>query len=165
MAFMKAIRLFILFVIVCSYISCNRTQSSNSKEAKIKTEIQILVLEPAIGTVDQYKLVLCSKSDTTLKLTMLLGKYEAQTLAIDIKNLRPEAPLPLDLLTEVLKKCNYTVSESYIDGLDGEIFTAKIICKLNNSDKTIELNARPNDAINISIKTNSPIFVKTDFLQ
>ena len=162
---MKIVQLFFLFIIVYSCVSCGRIQSSNSQDVRIKVEVQILLLELAVGTLEQYKLVLCSKSDTTLKLTMLVGKYEAQTLAIDIKNLKPKAPLPLDLLNEAIRKLDYTISESYIDGLDEEIFTAKIICNQINGNKIIEINARPIDAINISVKTGCPIFVKNDLLQ
>jgi bifunctional DNase/RNase len=126
-----------------------------------KSEVEILSL---LKTPDpkNISLTLGLKSDTTFKLTMIIGEYEAQSLAVILKGLKARAPLPLDLLEDAIKKFGYRVQEVVIDSLKTDFYTAKIICY--SGEKKVELKARPVDAVAIASKFNSPIFVNTAFL-
>jgi uncharacterized protein len=93
---------------------------------------------------------------------MIIGEYEAQSLAVILKGLKPRAPLPLDLLEDAIKKFEFQVQEVVIDSLKNDYFTAKIVCY--RGEKKVELKARPVDAVAIASKFNSPILVNNSFL-
>jgi uncharacterized protein len=112
---------------------------------------------------EEFQLTFGARDDTTLQLKMFVGKYEAQTLAISLKDMKPARPLPLDLFQEAVVKFGYTVKEVVVDGLTGEVYTARIIC--TKGDKITEFAARPVDATTVAVKFDAPIFVKTGFLQ
>ena len=51
---------------------------------------------------------------------------------------------------------NFTVHEIVISDLKEGVFFAKIVCESDN--KTVEIDARPSDAIAIGLRFNAPIF-------
>lgn len=145
-----------LLVLILFITSCKQQRLNTTN----KTELEILSLAKLQDTSRKYNLTFWVKQDTSQTLSMLIGEYEAQSLAIAIEQLHPKAPLPLDLLQDAIKKMGYTVKEILIDGLINNIYTAKIICTGNN--KTIELTARPVDAVTVALKFKSPVYANND---
>jgi uncharacterized protein len=128
-----------------------------------KVEVQILSLLTHSEKDDQFILTFGAKNDTTKKLEMMIGKNEAQTLAITLESMQPVAPLPLDLLHEAIKKFGYNIKEVFIDSLKNEVYSAKITCF--SDTKEIILNARPADAATLAVKFGCPIFIELKFLK
>jgi bifunctional DNase/RNase len=145
--------------------SCGQSMSQSKKpiQQMPKVEVQILSLLTYSEKDNQFSLTFGATSDTTKKLTMLIGKNEAETLTIAIENMQPTAPLPLDLLQEAITKFGYKVKEVLIDSLKDEVYSAKIVCIGDN--KEIILNSRPADAATIATKFQCPIYVNEDFLK
>jgi uncharacterized protein len=143
-------------------ISCQqkKTYSNEPLPAFPKAEVEVLSLLKSPDP-QKIKLTLGLKSDTTIKLEMLVGTYEAQALAIVLEGLKPTVPLPLDLLEDAIKKFEYQVQEVVIDSLIKDYYTAKIIC--NSSEKIVVLKARPVDAITIATKFKASIFANSAF--
>ena len=125
--------------------------------------MQVLSLLTSSEDKEEFQLTFGAVNDTAIQLTMLIGKYEAQALALTLQKMKPTAPLPLDILEEVITKCGQTVKEVVIDSLIQDIFTAKIICV--NENKEMDFKARPVDATTIALKFNAPIFIMTDLLK
>ena len=128
-----------------------------------KTEVEVLSLLTISEKTEEFQLTLGATKDSTLQLVMLVGKYEAQTLAITLEKLKPTAPLPLDILQDAITKFGYTVKEAIIDSLINDIYTARIIC--TNKDRSLDFVARPVDATTIALKFDAPIFVNTHLLK
>jgi len=156
-------RLVLLVSVLFITLSCRQNEYNSINHLPViqKSEVEILSL---LNTPDpkSISLTLGLKSDTTFKLTMIVGEYEAQALAVILKGLKPRAPLPLDLLEDAIIKFEYHVQEVFIDSLKNDFYTAKIICY--SGEKKIELKARPVDAVAIASKFSSPIFVNNAFL-
>lgn len=160
---LNIMRLLLFASVLSITISCkpNKSNSNKSLATFQKAEVEILSLLPTPDPKN-ISLTLGLKSDTTFKLKMIIGEYDAQALAIILKGLKPRAPLPLDLLEDAIKKFEYHVQEVVIDSLKNDYYTAKIICY--NDRKTVELKARPVDALAVASKFNSPILVNIAFL-
>ncbi|MES2850850.1 MAG: bifunctional nuclease domain-containing protein [Bacteroidota bacterium] len=160
----NSINVLLLIVIIIFAISCGQPKSNVdiNKLPSLTAEVEVLSLVNVPNKTEEYELTFGSKEDKTLKLAMLVGKYEAQELAVTIENMKPTAPLPLDVLQEVIIKLGYTVKEAFIDSLINEVYTAKIICKKDSG--LIKFRVRPVDATTIALKFNAPIFVNSNFL-
>jgi bifunctional DNase/RNase len=61
-----------------------------------------------------------------------------------------------DLFKSFGHSFNYTIKEIVISDLKEGVFFAKIVCE--NDNKTVEIDARPSDAIAIGLRFNAPIF-------
>ncbi len=91
------------------------------------------------------------------KLPIMIGIPEAQSIALAIEGKPLERPIMHDLFKEVLVKLGYTAKEVTITTLEDEIFLAQLI--LTNGTDTLQLDARPSDAIAIALRFEAPLFV------
>jgi len=153
-----------LMPIIAAAVSCGQIKSQPNKLAGVtrNKEVEVLSLLPVADKPEDFQLTFGFKNDTSLRVSMIVGKYEAQSLAITLEHLKPTAPLPLDILEEAITKFGYSLKQVTIDSLIDSVYTAKIIC--TKDDSTIAFKARPVDATTIALKFNTPIFVNPDFL-
>jgi len=95
------------------------------------------------------------------RLPIIIGQYEAQSIALELEGIKPPRPLTHDLLKEVIEIFGYSVSYIIINELKDSTFFAKI--KFDSSSIE-ELDARPSDAIAVALKFSAPIYVNTEIM-
>ena len=127
---------------------------------KIQCEILGLSSSPATGGA--YAILLKEK-DSTRRLPIIIGAFEAQAIALEIEGINPPRPLTHDLLKQVIDTLGGTVSEVIIDELRENTFYAKIILEV--SALTYEIDSRPSDAIALAVRTKAPIFVAENVME
>jgi len=96
------------------------------------------------------------------RLPIIIGQYEAQSIALELEGIKPPRPLTHDLLKEVIETFGYSVSYIIINELKDSTFFAKI--KFDSSSLE-EMDARPSDAIAIALKFSAPIYVNTEIME
>ncbi|MFN7095721.1 MAG: bifunctional nuclease domain-containing protein [Burkholderiales bacterium] len=96
------------------------------------------------------------------RLPIMIGMPEAQAIALAIEGRPLERPIMHDLFKETLVKLGYTVSEVLITMLQDEIFFAQLV--LSDGIETIQLDARPSDAIAIALRFAAPLFIEENLL-
>jgi bifunctional DNase/RNase len=125
-----------------------------------KVELEIVSIVPA-HSHGAYTLVLGSKINSK-KLPVLIGAFEAQSIAMELEGIKASRPLTHDLFVQAFEAMAVDVQEVLINDLQEGIFFSKIICKLGNS--TIELDSRTSDAIALAAKFHCPIFIDDKIL-
>lgn len=105
--------------------------------------------------------LLLKEIDGERRLPIIIGHFEAQAIAFEIEGLKPPRPLTHELLKIILESLNYRVESVVINELRDSTFYAKI--KLDTDDID-EIDARPSDAIALSLKFNAPIYVAKDVM-
>ena len=120
-----------------------------------KIKLEILGLSSSQSQSGSFALVL-GETDGNRRLPIIIGMFEAQAIAIEIEKIIPNRPMTHDLFKSFAHSFDYKVEEIIISDLKEGVFFAKIIC--NNGDKTIEVDARPSDAIAIGLRFDSPIY-------
>lgn len=130
----------------------------NSQD-NIQVDIFGLSLTPSISG-GGYAVILKEISGSR-RLPIIIGQYEAQSIALELEGIKPPRPLTHDLLKEVVENFGYTVSYIIINELKDSTFYAKIKF---DSDTMEEIDARPSDAIAIALKFSAPIYVNTDIM-
>lgn len=134
-----------------------RAQPKSTKmEIEDKIEIQIVSLQVDPTEKDKCILSFHAVNDSIKVLSMQIGMSEAQVLTIALENMKPIAPLPLDLLQSAIIQFGYTIKEVIIDDQTNGIYISNVIC-ISNS-KTIILNARPVDTSILAYKFECPIY-------
>ncbi|ACE06398.1 hypothetical protein Aasi_1050 [Candidatus Amoebophilus asiaticus 5a2] len=91
------------------------------------------------------------------KLPIMIGIVEAQSIALALEGSILERPIMHDLFKDTLTKIGYTVEEATIVDLKDEVFFAELL--LDNGNQTLVLDARPSDAIAISLRFGAPLFI------
>lgn len=121
-----------------------------------KVQVEILGLSASPSAGGAYALLL-KEVYGVRRLPIIIGSFEAQSIALEMESIKPPRPLTHDLLRNVIDNLGGTVTEVVIDELKENTFYAKI--KLEYSTITNEIDSRPSDAIALGVRTGAPIFV------
>lgn len=120
-----------------------------------KIELEILGLSSSQSQSGSFALVLGEK-DGTRRLPIIIGMFEAQSIAIQIEKINPTRPLTHDLFKSFAQQMDVSVQEIMISDLKEGVFFSKIVC--HAGDKEFDLDARPSDAIAIGLRFGVPIY-------
>lgn len=120
-----------------------------------KIELNIIGLTTGHSQKNSYTLIL-GETDGELKLPVVIGSYEAQSIALVIEDIKPHRPLTHDLMHDLLDKFEIVLQEVIIYKLVEGVFYAKLICI--QGEKKLEIDSRTSDAIAMALRSKCPIF-------
>ncbi len=109
-------------------------------------------------------IVLHDQVKTGKVLPIWVGIFEANAIAIKMEDVPSPRPMTHDLLNNVLSglKCNLTKIE--IVELRENTYFANLVVENGNGEE-VRIDARPSDAIALSLRTESPIFVSEEVIE
>ena len=109
-----------------------------------------------------YALIL-SEVDGERKLPIVIGAFEAQSIAIALeKEIKPPRPLTHDLFKNFSDRFDIVIKQVIIHKLVDGVFYSSIICERDKIEEIID--ARTSDAIALALRFNSPIFTYKNIL-
>jgi bifunctional DNase/RNase len=120
-----------------------------------KIELKIVGLSYSQTQSGAYALVL-SERNGTRRLPIIIGGFEAQSIAIELEKMKPSRPLTHDLFKAFSDSFGIDVKEVVIYNLVEGVFYSKLICEQNGD--SIEIDARTSDAIAIGLRCGSPVY-------
>ncbi|MTI32114.1 bifunctional nuclease domain-containing protein [Xanthovirga aplysinae] len=120
-----------------------------------KIELEILGLSSSQSQSGSFALVL-GELKGNRRLPIIIGMFEAQAIAIEIEKITPNRPMTHDLFKSFAKSFDFSIKEILISDLKEGVFFAKLIC--SDGNQTVEIDARPSDAIAIGLRFDVPIF-------
>ena len=107
--------------------------------------------------------VLLKENDSDLVLPILVGSFEAQSIAMALEVVAAPRPLNHDLICDLIKKIDAELISVNISQLNDGVFYAKL--KLMGSGfGTKIIDARPSDAISIALRLNAQIYVTPEII-
>lgn len=124
--------------------------------------MDILGLSSSPSAGGAYALLL-KESFGVRRLPIIIGSFEAQSIALEIEGIKPPRPLTHDLMKNIVDDLGGSVVEIYIDELRDNTFFAKIILEVSTLTNTID--ARPSDAIALAVRTGCQIFVAEEVMR
>ena len=91
-------------------------------------------------------------------LPIWIGMFEAAAIAMELQDFKPPRPMTHDLITKTIRALNATIQRVVISEIVENTFYA--IIEIETKQKQlIKVDARPSDAIAISVRVDAPIFV------
>jgi bifunctional DNase/RNase len=109
-----------------------------------------------------YALIL-NEVDGDRKLPIVIGAFEAQSIAIALENeIKPPRPLTHDLFKNFADRFDIVVKQIIIHKLVDGVFYSSIICERDKIEEIID--ARTSDAIALALRFNAPIFTYKNIL-
>lgn len=121
-----------------------------SDEDKVQVDILGLSTSPASGGA--YALIL-KEINGPRRLPIVIGAFEAQSIALEIENIKPPRPLTHDLMKNLIDALGGDLIDVTINDLRDGTFYARL-----NLD-TQEIDSRPSDAIALAVRFGAPIYV------
>ncbi len=127
-----------------------------------KVQVEILGLSSSPSSGGAYALLL-KETFGLRRLPIIIGGFEAQSIALELEGIKPPRPLTHDLVKTLIDHLGATIVEVVINELKDNTFFAKII--LDVSSLTSEIDSRPSDAIAIAVRTGAAIYVSEEVME
>ena len=96
-------------------------------------------------------------------LPIWIGIYEANAIALKITGITPERPITHDLMTNIFKDLGAQLTSVEVSSLASDVFYARIFMAVDG--KTLDVDARPSDAIALAVRAEVPILVSDEVLE
>ena len=125
----------------------------------IPMTIKGLMLDP----VSNSPIVVLKDGEEKVFLPIWVGIFEANAIALQLENIATPRPMTHDLLKNVINHIDAIVTKIVINDLRDSTFYALIHVTIGA--RTLEIDARPSDAIALALRTEAPIFVEQAVLE
>lgn len=122
----------------------------------IKKELAVVALSNSESQPGHYALIL-EDIDTHRRIPVIIGAFEAQSIAIAMERINPLRPLTYDLMQNMILQLGATMQDMLIHTLTDGIFQATITLKKNDND-LLEIESRTSDAVALAVRFQVPIY-------
>lgn len=121
--------------------------------------IEVEISSIRVSLMNQNRLVVLKDINSDRFLPIFIGHFEAEAINFELQEGLPPHPRPLthDLLKNVIESMGGRVVHILVNDLRDDTFYARIVIDIDG--RTIEVDARPSDALALALRTKSPMFV------
>jgi len=125
----------------------------------VEMAIKGLMIDP----VTNMPIVLLRDTDDQKVLPIWVGPVEANAIALQIENVSTPRPMTHDLLRNLLEELGATLQRVIIADLREGTFFAYL--ELLHGGEVLLVDSRPSDALALSLRTRTPVFVDVKVLE
>jgi hypothetical protein len=122
-----------------------------------KIKLDIFGLKNSQTQTGAYILTL-KEVDGMRRLPIVIGRVEAEAIAVEIENIQPTRPLTHDLFRSFANAFEITIDEVIIYNYKEGIFFAMICCTSKKDGSQHQIDSRTSDAIALSVRFNANIY-------
>ena len=119
--------------------------------------IEMTVDRVQVSLMSQHRLVVLRDVEEERYLPIWIGQFESEAITLELQGMVRERPLTHDLLKSTIQEMGGEVRYIFINNLNKDVFYALI--NIDVSGGTIEIDARPSDAIALAVRLQAPIYV------
>ena len=107
-------------------------------------------------------IVILKETDGERTLPIWIGLLEATAIASELEGIKFSRPMTHDLLKSIMDIIDVEVNKVEVCDLKNNTYYALI--HMTHGDKEISIDARPSDALALSLRMNAPIFVAEEVI-
>jgi bifunctional DNase/RNase len=113
--------------------------------------------------MSHHRVVLLKDADADRYLPIWIGPFEADAIAMALQHAETPRPMTHDLLRNMVIELGATVSHVCINALAENTFHARIVLDL--AGRSVEVDARPSDALALAVRCGVSIYVSEDIME
>lgn len=107
-------------------------------------------------------IVILKEVDGERTLPIWIGLLEATAIASELEGIKFSRPMTHDLLKNIMERIDLKVNKIEVCDLKNNTYYALIY--INHKGKEIPIDARPSDALALSLRVDAPIFVAEEVI-
>jgi len=120
-----------------------------------KIQLEIAQISHSIAQTNSFALLLVEKKGVR-RLPIVIGGFEAQSIAIGLEKVPQSRPQTHDLIRSLFDQFNISLTEVIINNLVEGVFYARLVCESNGN--TFEIDSRTSDAIALAVRFDAPVY-------
>lgn len=143
----------------------SRPETENAKPRSLhEKEVKVMGVfaHQDQGTVANHFVLL--RDNRGRRVPIFVGQFEAWAISLALEGDSPDRPFTHDLLKLMLERLDARIEQVIIDDLWNEVFYAKIGLTQKNGE-SMEIDARPSDAIALALRSRAPIYMAETVLE
>jgi len=153
-----------IYILNLSKLADTQTHRFEEGNMLMKNDyVQMIVARLVLDRTTKSPILILKDLDRKLNLLISIGLYEAQSLATELGEVRMSRPMTHHLIDDILTKIGGSVRAVEITDIKEKTYYASIYLSIAGRELTID--ARPSDAIAISLKSKCPIYVAKSVLE
>ena len=129
--------------------------------AENKIEMDVMGITYSQIQQGAYALLLKQRNGD-LRVPIVVGIPEAQSIAMRLEHVMPPRPMSHDLMVSMFHAFGISLDEVLIYRFSDGVFMSKLM--LSTNGQALELEARTSDAIALALRTNAPIYTTQEVL-
>lgn len=100
--------------------------------------------------------LIMAQADGPIRIPIVIGNAEAQSIAIKMEGINPPRPLTHDLFVSFTHAFGVTLKEVFIYKFENGIFSSELT--FSDGERQVVLDSRTSDAIAVAMRTKAPIY-------
>ena len=125
--------------------------------------IRVVVDSIRVSLLTQHRVVVLRETDSKRYLPIWIGPFEADAIAMAIQGHEPQRPMTHDLLKALIGDLDSQITHILVNDIQDNTFFARIV--IEQRGRTIEVDARPSDAVALAVRTEVPIYIADHVLE
>ena len=120
-----------------------------------KIQLEIIGMSYSQSQSGAYALIL-GELNGKRRLPIIIGGFEAQSIAIELEKIKTPRPLTHDLFKSLATSFKISINEVIINKFSEGVFYAILIC--SDGANELEIDSRTSDAIALALRFHCPIY-------
>jgi hypothetical protein len=125
--------------------------------------IEVTIDSVRVSLMSPQRLIVLRQTDAERYLPIWVGPYEAEAITVALNEIEVVRPLTHDLLKNVINTFNAHILRVEVVAMRDDIYYANIV--VDASGQTLNIDARPSDAIAIAVRAHVPVLVDESVLE
>lgn len=121
-----------------------------------KIELTVINISSSSEQAGAYAMVL-QEVDGDRQLPIIIGATEAQSIALQLKNITPPRPLTHDVFASALRLSDVFIKQVLIYKAKEGVFYSYIY--IGRGEEALQIDARTSDAVAMAVRMGAPIYV------
>ena len=125
--------------------------------------VEMALRRIVISEIHDQQFIELRELDGGRKFTIVIGLFEATSIDRRVKKMPTQRPLTHDLLVNTIREMGGDIKDIVVSELREHTYYAVLRVSLDGN--TIEIDARPSDAIAVAVTADVPIYVAEEVLR
>jgi len=119
--------------------------------------VEVVIDSIRVSLMSQNRVVILREVGRERYLPIWIGIYEAEAITLALQEVEVSRPLTWDLLKNVIRTLGGRVARVEVVALREDTYYGNVLIEVG--ERTIDIDARPSDAIALAVRTHVPILV------
>jgi uncharacterized protein len=119
--------------------------------------IEVVIDSVRASLMSPHRVVMLKDAQNDRYLLVWIGSCESDAITAELQGQTMPRPMTHDLLRNMIEALNASVQHILINDLQDEVYFARVV--LNANGRTLEVDARPSDAIALAVRVKVPVYV------
>lgn len=125
--------------------------------------VEMTIESIRVSLMNYQRVVILKEKESDRYLPIWIGPAEADAIAVRLQDVQVARPLTHDLLRSVIEELGGSIDHILVNDLSNDTFFAKIVLKVDG--RSVDIDARPSDAIALAVRAQVPIYADESVLE